>query len=167
MKPLTPAMVLALADARDAHMIGVEASNSGVPGLHSVSPRDRHKAQTWAGLVERGLVKIAGDRCWGRRYPIADEGLRVADKACPPPNLPALRAALAEHRGVAVAREDEAYGRLEAARLALRAALDDSPSMGDAQKLCALWVEALRSVREAREILDAIPPLSSLDGGAT
>lgn len=166
MNPLTTAMMHALADARDAHMIGVAANNNGVPGLHPVSFRDRHKAQTWAALADRGLVKIEGGRYWGRSYPITDEGLRVADKACPPPNLPALRAVLAERRGVAVVREDEAYSRLEAARFALRAALDDSPSTDDAQKLCARWVEALRSVGEARKILDAIPPLSSLDGGA-
>lgn len=165
MKPLTPAMVLALADARDARLIGVEATSGGVPGLHPVSLRERHKAQTWGALLDRKLVCAAGDR-WGRRYPITDEGLRVAGDVCPPPDLPALRAALAERRGVAVAREDDAYKQLDAARFALRSALDDSPSTDDAAKLSALWVEALRAARSAREILDAIPPLSSLDGGA-
>lgn len=137
-------MVLALADARDARLIGVEATSGGVPGLHPVSPRERHKAQTWDALLDRKLVCAAGER-WGRRYPITDEGMRVADKACPPPNLPALRAALAERRGVAVAREDDAYKRLDAARSALRAALDDSPSTRDAEKLSAQWIEACLS----------------------
>lgn len=167
MKPLTPAMVLALADARDARLIGVEATSGGVPGLHPVSFCERHKAQTWNALLDRKLVRAAGERWRGLRYPITDEGMRVAGNVCPPPNLAALRDALAERRGVAVACEDDAYKRLDAARFALRAALDESPATRDAEKLSAQWLEALRAARSAREILDAIPPLSSLDGGAT
>ena len=153
MRPLTPAMVAALARARDARLIG---------GLTSMMDRERN------GLSDRGLLQRAGAPPGSYGWAASDLGLQVAAEVCPPPDLDALRAALAERRREAGARVAGAEERLAAATAALRAALDAPPATWhEADVLSAEWTMALRFALEARAALDALPPLSSLDGGAS
>ena len=151
MRPLTPAMVACLARARDARMIG---------GLTGMMERER------IALCNRDLLQRAGSPPGSYGWAASDLGMQVAAEVCPPPDLPTLRAALAERRREVGSRVADADQRVAAATAALRAALDAPPSQMEAGRLSALWVEALRIAREARADLDALPPLSSLDEGA-
>ncbi len=151
MRPLTPRMVDALARARDARLTG---------GLTSMMDRERN------GLCDRGLLHRAGAPPGSYGWAASDLGMTIAAEVCPPPDLPTLRAALAERRREAGARVADADQRVAAAAAALRAALDAPPSQMEAGRLSALWVEALRVAHAARADLDVLPPLSSLDGGA-
>ena len=152
MRPLTPAMVAALARARDARMIG---------GLTGMMERER------IALCNRDLLQRAGAPPGSYGWAASDIGMQVAADVCPPPDLDALRAALAERRREAGARVDAAEKHLAASAAALRAAIDAPPTWRECDWLAAVWLRALRAAHEDRATLDALPPLSSLDGGAT
>ncbi len=149
MRPLTPRMVDALARARDARLTG---------GLTSMMDRERN------GLCDRGLLHRAGAPPGSYGWAASDLGMTIAAEVCPPPDLPTLRAALAERRREAGAKVADAEKRLATAVATMRAALDEPPTTWQqADVLSAQWTMALRSVHEARADLDALPPLSSLD----
>ena len=152
MRPLTPAMVAALARARDARMIG---------GLTGMMERER------IALSSRDLLQRAGAPPGSYGWAASDLGMQVAAEVCPPPDLDALRAALAERRREAGVRVDAAEKHLAASAAALRDALDAPPYWGECDYLAEVWTQAVKAVRDARAALDALPPLSSLDGGAT
>lgn len=151
MRPLTPAMVAALARARDARLIG---------GLTGMMDRERN------GLYDRGLLQRAGAPPGSYGWAASDIGMQVAAEVCPPPDFDALRAALAERRREAGARVADAEKHIAASAAALRAAIDAPPTWRECDWLAAVWLRALRAAHEDRATLDALPPLSSLDGGA-
>lgn len=152
MRPLTPAMVACLARARDARMIG---------GLTGMMERER------IALCNRDLLQRAGSPPGSYGWAASDLGMQVAAEVCPPPDLPTLRAALAERRREVGAKVADAEKRLATAVATMRAALDEPPATWQqADVLSAQWTMALRCVHEARADLYALPPLSSLDGGA-